>query len=46
MITQKFNDGSLPFDELQHLSQRIGEISTLLDGKEMRWLELSEMMDE
>ena len=46
MITQKFNEGSLPFDELQHLSQRIGEISTLLDGKEMRWLELSEMMDE
>jgi ATP-binding cassette subfamily F protein uup len=45
MITQKFNEGSLPFEELQQLSQRIGEISTLLDGKEMRWLELSEMMD-
>jgi len=46
MITQKFNEGDLPFEELQDLSQRIGEVSTLLDAKEMRWLELSEMIDE
>src|SRR6185369_15937800 len=46
MITQKFNEGNLPFEELQDLSQRIGEVSTLLDAKEMRWLELSEMIDE
>jgi ABC transport system ATP-binding/permease protein len=46
MITKKFSDGGLSFEELQTLSQRIGEISTLLDGKEMRWLELSEMIDE
>ena len=45
MIAQKFNDGNLPFEELQDLSQRIGEVSTLLDAKEMRWLELSEMID-
>ena len=45
MISQKFNDGNLPFEELQDLSQRIGEVSTLLDAKEMRWLELSEMTD-
>jgi ABC transport system ATP-binding/permease protein len=45
-ITQKFSDGNLPFEELQDLSQRIGEVSTLLDSKEMRWLELSEMIDE
>jgi len=46
MITQKFNEGNLPFEELQDLSQRVGEVSTLLDAKEMRWLELSEMIDE
>src|SRR5436190_12704116 len=45
MISQKFNDGNLPFEELQDLSQRIGEVSTLLDAKEMRWLELSEMTE-
>ena len=45
MIAQKFNDGNLPFEELQDLSQRIGEVSTLLDAKEMRWLELSEMTE-
>jgi ATP-binding cassette subfamily F protein uup len=46
MITQKFNEGNVPFKELQNLSERIGEVSTMLDAKEMRWLELSEMMDE
>lgn len=35
---------SLPFGEIQKASERIGEIATLLDDKEMRWLELSEMM--
>ena len=45
MITQKFREGNIPFAELQDLSQRIGEVSTLLDAKEMRWLELSEMID-
>lgn len=41
-ITQKLNSGNTPFDELQKLSVRIGEVSQLLDEKEMRWLELSE----
>jgi ATP-binding cassette subfamily F protein uup len=36
--------GSLPFEEIQKASVRIGEISTLLADKEMRWLELSEIM--
>jgi ATP-binding cassette subfamily F protein uup len=45
MITRKFNNGGLSFEELQNLSQRIGEISDLLDIKEMRWLELSELID-
>ncbi|HVM88547.1 MAG TPA: ABC-F family ATP-binding cassette domain-containing protein [Puia sp.] len=41
-ITEKLNSGTLTFDELQKLSTRIGEVSQLLDEKEMRWLELSE----
>ena len=42
LITEKLNNGDTPFDELQRLSIRIGEIGQLLDEKEMRWLELSE----
>lgn len=41
-ITEKLNNGNIPFDELQLLSQRIGVVAALLDEKEMRWLELSE----
>lgn len=44
-ITAKLNDASIAFDELQKLSNRIGEVSDLLDEKEMRWLELSEYVD-
>lgn len=43
-ITEKLNSGTTPFDELQQLSHRIGEVTQLLDEKEMRWLELSEIM--
>jgi ABC transport system ATP-binding/permease protein len=42
-INEKLNGGNLPFEELQLLSERIGIIATLLDEKEMRWLELSEL---
>ncbi|MBO9631807.1 MAG: ABC-F family ATP-binding cassette domain-containing protein [Chitinophagaceae bacterium] len=41
-VTEKLNSGTAPFDELQKLSVRIGEIGALLDEKELRWLELSE----
>ncbi|MGN6416216.1 MAG: ABC-F family ATP-binding cassette domain-containing protein [Pseudobacter sp.] len=41
-VNEKLNSGSVPFDELQQLSLRIGEITALLDEKELRWLELSE----
>jgi len=44
-ITVQLNDGTLPFEELQKLSNRIGELSDLLDEKEMRWLELSELIE-
>ncbi len=44
-VTEKLNSGAVPFDQLQQLSVRINEISTLLDEKELRWLELSEMTE-
>ena len=44
-INEKLNGGNLPFEELQTLSNRIGEIAQLLDEKEMRWLEMSEWME-
>jgi ABC transport system ATP-binding/permease protein len=42
-VTQKLNNGDTSFEELQQLSLRIGEITQLLDEKELRWLEISEM---
>jgi ABC transport system ATP-binding/permease protein len=41
-VTEKLNSGTLPFETLQQLSLRIGEIEQLLEEKELRWLELSE----
>jgi ATP-binding cassette subfamily F protein uup len=43
-ITEKLTSGRAPFDELQQLSLRIGEVTRLLDEKELRWLELSEIV--
>lgn len=43
LITEKLNSGATPFEELQQLSHRIGEVTQLLDEKELRWLELSEV---
>jgi ABC transport system ATP-binding/permease protein len=42
-ITEKLNNSSTPFEELQQISVRIGEVNNLLDEKELRWLELSEL---
>ena len=42
-ISEIINSGNLSFQELQQLSQRIAEVVSLLDEKELRWLELSEM---
>jgi ATP-binding cassette subfamily F protein uup len=44
-VTEKMNDSSLPFDQLQQLSVRISEITNLLNEKELRWLELSEIAE-
>ena len=40
-LEQKMN-GELAYNELQKIADRINTIITLLDEKEMRWLELSE----
>ena len=42
LVNEKLSSGDIPFDELQKLSVRIGEINALMDEKELRWLELSE----
>ncbi len=42
-VTEKLNNGTVPFDQLQQLSIRVGEISQIIDNKELRWLELSEL---
>ena len=34
--------GNVPYNELQKAADRISEIISVLDEKEMRWLELSE----
>jgi ATP-binding cassette subfamily F protein uup len=42
-ITKKLTSGKTPFQELKVISKRIGEVTRLLDEKELRWLELSEV---
>lgn len=40
---ERMSSGDLPFSELERLSERMREIAGLLDAKETRWLELSEL---
>lgn len=42
-IEASLSSGELPFDKMEPMTHRIGEIIQLLDEKGMRWLELSEM---
>ena len=42
VLEKQMNEGTLSYDELQSAANRIGVIISLLDEKEMRWLELSE----
>ncbi|HVT85777.1 MAG TPA: ABC-F family ATP-binding cassette domain-containing protein [Chitinophagaceae bacterium] len=44
-LEEKLSNPDLPFEQLNAVSKRIAEISSLLDEKEMRWLELSELID-
>lgn len=43
LVDLRLNAGDTSFEELQKLSNRIGEVVKLLDEKELRWLELSEL---
>lgn len=43
-ISEKMSDATLAYDELQKLGARLIEISNLTEQKEMRWLELSELV--
>lgn len=42
-LTNQMSSAKLPFEELQKISNRMIEINRLLEEKEMRWLELSEL---
>ena len=42
-LEAELNSGSLSTDKLYAYSKRISELITLIDEKEMRWLELSEI---
>ncbi len=41
-ITEKMTAATLPYEELLKLGQRLAEITTSMEEKELRWLELSE----
>jgi len=43
LVDLRLNSSDTSFEELQKLSNRIGEVTKLLDEKEFRWLELSEL---
>ena len=43
-LEEKLNSGTLPYEELQKTSERIGQIMELTDEKELRLLELYELM--
>ena len=41
-LEAKLSSGTLPFDQHQTASERVGQLIDLIDEKELRWLELSE----
>lgn len=42
-LEQALSSGALAMDKLQEASERFGELTSIIDEKEMRWLELSEL---
>lgn len=42
--THQLNDTTLPYEELQRISSRIADLEKSIDEKELRWLELSEII--
>jgi len=43
ILEKSLNSGNLPHDELFQQSERLVILKTLIDEKELRWLELSEL---
>lgn len=43
-LTNELSSGNLPYDKIEEISKRLLEIDVLLEEKEMRWLELSEII--
>ena len=43
-IYEQLSNASLPYDQIEALTNRIGVINSTIDEKELRWLELSEIM--
>ena len=41
-INMFFHQSDIPYDDIQKLSEELGEIMRQIEIKEMRWLELSE----
>lgn len=44
ILTNQMSDPGLDYSKIETISKRLTEITTMLETKEMRWLELSEMM--
>ena len=42
-LHEQLNKSGLPYEELQKITARLTEIAALIDAKELRWLELSEL---
>jgi ATP-binding cassette subfamily F protein uup len=42
-LEEELSSGTLPYDRLEAASSRHAEVCSLLDEKELRWLELSEI---
>ncbi|HUR10166.1 MAG TPA: ABC-F family ATP-binding cassette domain-containing protein, partial [Flavitalea sp.] len=45
-IHRQLSEGKISYEQSQEIYNRIGEITRLLDEKELRWLELSEMTEQ
>ncbi|MFN2457871.1 MAG: ABC transporter C-terminal domain-containing protein [Chitinophagaceae bacterium] len=44
IIEQQLNTTAIPYEQLQQLSTRISYLTETIDAKEMRWLQLSEVV--
>jgi ATP-binding cassette subfamily F protein uup len=44
-ITEQLTAGTLDYAEIEKLSARFKAISELIDQKELRWLELSDLFE-